>query len=608
MLSPLWQQHRAVVLTVGAGVLTVAGYLGLVMAAGPNIPPGTNVAGMDFGGLTEDQARLKITSYAAEFEGQSLTLTLDGQTMSDTASNLGLSVDVEATINALPTPSLHPIDLINALTSERNVKLVLVQDERLAGAIDAFATPLETPLVNASIRFVAGEPQLRPMVIGKTLDRASALQAALDAAANSLPATVPLQLRELRPVVDDVAAAAFIDSTVRSLVSGDVLITVKGHPELSNNFKPAALKEAFRARVVDGKLQAFLAPTVLAQQSDTQFLDHTQPVQDATWDVSSGVPVVVASRSGFGVSDQALASAVESAWVKSGAARTAEVEFRELDPKVTTAAIENLGVKELVSSYTQRFPAAAYRTQNIGQAAAYLNGTLLRPGDEFSMNNTIKERTEANGYTSGWIIGKDGVFMYEPGGGVSTATTATFNAAWFAGLKFKEWRAHSIFISRYPAGREATVSWGSLDMRFVNNYDTAIFITTKMTSTSISVYFWGTKHWDEVGSVSGRWQNLTKSAEVYNTSAECHPQAPVPGFDITVWRTFSRAGVEVKREAFETSYRSTPRVHCGAEPTAKPRPTRTPRPSKTATASPSASASASGSSSATASESTTPEA
>ena len=84
---------------------------------------------------------------------------------------------------------------------------------------------------------------------------------------------------------------------------------------------------------------------------------------------------------------------------------------------------------------------------------------MLKPGDTFSLNDIVGERTAANGFTKGFII-SDGVFTEDFGGGVSQVATTTFNAAFFAGLEDVEHKPHSFYIDRYPVGREATVAWG----------------------------------------------------------------------------------------------------------------------------------------------------
>ena len=142
-----------------------------------------------------------------------------------------------------------------------------------------------------------------------------------------------------------------------------------------------------------------------------------------------------------------------------GSDRSVSIALGIRDPEITTLEAQQLGINEKLSRFTQDFNYAAYRVTNIGQAAKYVNNTILMPGETFSMNDTIRERTVENGYTVGTIIGPGGVFEEALGGGVSAATTAVWTGAFFAGMERTDTRAHSLYISRYQPGLEATVAW-----------------------------------------------------------------------------------------------------------------------------------------------------
>ena len=80
-----------------------------------------------------------------------------------------------------------------------------------------------------------------------------------------------------------------------------------------------------------------------------------------------------------------------------------------------------------------------------------IDGTVLKPGETFSLNDTVGERTAENGFVKGFII-ENGIFKEDYGGGVSQSATTTFNAAFFAGLEDVEHKPHSFYIDRYPVG------------------------------------------------------------------------------------------------------------------------------------------------------------
>ena len=211
------------------------------------------------------------------------------------------------------------------------------------------------------------------------------------------------------------------------------------------------------------------------------------------------------------VTDKALGKAVLPLLTGSGAARTGEVAAAD-SSRGHPRNGARLGLTEKMSSFTVHFEPAPYRTKNIGRAVELINGSVVMPDETWSFNRTVGERTEANGFVDGIMI-LDDQFTKAPGGGVSAVATTMFNAMFFAGVKPVEYGAHSFYIERYPEGREATVAWGSLDLRFTNDSGKAIYIQAESTDTSVTVTFLGTRKYDEIKSVKGPRTNVKKPDE-----------------------------------------------------------------------------------------------
>ena len=148
---------------------------------------------------------------------------------------------------------------------------------------------------------------------------------------------------------------------------------------------------------------------------------------------------------------------------------------------------------------------------------------MLKPGETFSLNGVVGERTAANGFVEGFVI-QGGKFKRELGGGVSQSATTTFNAMFFAGLKDVEHRPHTLYISRYPAGREATVSWPSLDMSFQNDTKYGVLVQAFRVNGSpgrqgsITVRMWSTKTYDKVVATSPSRSNFTTGRDIEDDS------------------------------------------------------------------------------------------
>jgi vancomycin resistance protein YoaR len=193
---------------------------------------------------------------------------------------------------------------------------------------------------------------------------------------------------------------------------------------------------------------------------------------------------------------------------------------------------------------------------------------VLKPGETFSLNETVGERTAENGFVKGFII-ENGIFKEDFGGGVSQSATTTFNAAFFAGLEDVEHKPHSFYIDRYPIGREATVAWGLVDLKFKNDTPYGILIeagiepSTPSTSGSMTVRMWSTKYWDITAGVSDRY-NFTEPETRRLEGDDCVPNEGYGGFDIDVFRYFRKPGEEelVRKETMHTTYTPSDTVIC----------------------------------------------
>jgi vancomycin resistance protein YoaR len=206
----------------------------------------------------------------------------------------------------------------------------------------------------------------------------------------------------------------------------------------------------------------------------------------------------------------------------------------------------------VVSSFSTAFPVNPPRTTNITIAARTLDGTLVKPGETFSLNGVLGQRTGAKGYQKAPVI-NGGRLETDYGGGVSQVSTTLFNAAFFAGVAIIEHTPHSFYISRYPEGREATVSWPGVDNKWRNDSGHAILIQTAVTGSDITVSFFGTKVWD-IEAAKGPRRNVTQPRKITDNRPGCVPQTPTPGFDVTVTRIFKRAGAQVRTSQFTTHY------------------------------------------------------
>ncbi len=162
--------------------------------------------------------------------------------------------------------------------------------------------------------------------------------------------------------------------------------------------------------------------------------------------------------------------------------------------RLTTASTSfaGQGAHVLGRCTTQLDPDQRNRNDNISIAAEKLDGTTIQPGQEFSFNAAVGERSSDLGYGSARVI-VDG--RSEPGiaGGICQLSSTLYNAALLAGMEITERRAHSRPVPYLPAGLDATVSYGAVDLRWVNVSATAVTVRARVSADNVSVWLDGQK-------------------------------------------------------------------------------------------------------------------
>ncbi|GHG10009.1 VanW family protein [Streptomyces filamentosus] len=550
------------VVAVAAGGLYVAG----LVATGDDISAGTRAGGVDIGGLSKAEAAERLRAQAPAAWTAPIPVKVGERTENVAPADAGLTVDAEATAEKAADPSRDPFTVIGRLFSpgDREIEPVLAHDAaKTDAAVAALAKENDRAVKEGAVAFRDGEAVATRSTAGRKLDTAraaEALRAAYPAAPGASAVALPVAVTQ--PKLADSEVTRFLDAYAKPAVSGPVTLAV-GDQRL--RISPETLGDHLTVKNENGRLTGSLDSTALLRDPDVArpLAAMTGAPVEGVLGVRDGKVVVVKEgREGREVTAKSLGAAVDPLLTRTGeAARTATVATKVTQPQVSTANLASLGVREQMSTFTVNFPAAPYRTVNIGRAAELINGSLVQPGEVWSFNETVGERTEENGFVDGTMI-LDGRYQEAPGGGVSAVATTVFNAVFFAGVQPVEYGAHSFYIERYPAGREATVAWGSLDQRFRNDSGKPIYIAASATDSSVTITFYGTKKYDSVEAVAGPRTNITKPEKREATGESCVPQAPLEGFDISVDRVFKNGGEEVKRETFKTHYTPRDEVVC----------------------------------------------
>ncbi|MDO7868920.1 VanW family protein [Nocardioides jiangxiensis] len=551
----------AVVLSVLLVGLLAGGLYAVAWAfAADRLPRGTTVAGVPLGGLAPAAARDRLEK---EFAGHDrVAVTVAGATETFTAAQLGLHFDAAATVEeAGGGRSLDPRRLWDYYAGADEVAPVVEVDE---SALDQVVDGLEERHGRApgegAVRFVGGRAKAVPARVGLGLDR-DATRAAIEAAyVAGEGATLPLT--DVQPTIGDEEVTAALAEFARPAMSAPVTLVFDTQEV---RLRPAQFAPALALVPKDGALVPQVDATRLKAAVDARLGDAGTPV-DATVRLVHGVPRVVPGKPGVGYDPKDVTGPFLDVLTKSGAERRLAVQATVAKPQVTTAEARKWGIREKVSTFTTYYPHTDYRNINIPRALSLIDGTVLAPGETFSLNDTVGERTKANGFVEGYVI-DGGEITTALGGGVSQVATTTFNAAFFAGLKDVQHKPHSLYFDRYPVGREATVAWPYVDLKFQNDTPYGILIEThvqKSTPSSsgvVTVSMWSTKFWDISATTSGRY-NVVEPGSRVSKAPDCEPQEPNTGFDIDVYRHFRRNGEEVRVEKMHTHYDSADKVTC----------------------------------------------
>ncbi|HRK48378.1 MAG TPA: VanW family protein, partial [Nocardioides sp.] len=306
----------------------------------------------------------------------------------------------------------------------------------------------------------------------------------------------------------------------------------------------------------------------LAQQLGGLVADDGAAPVNAEVRLLAGKPRVIPAKPGVTFDQAEVDAAFLDLVTRPEGERELEVPAQVVEPGFTTEDAQALAITEQVSEFTTYFPYAEYRNTNIGRAAELVDGTVVKPGETFSLNGTVGERTAENGFTEGFII-SNGIFKEDLGGGVSQMATTTFNAAFFAGMTDVEHKPHSFYIDRYPVGREATVAWPTVDLRFRNDTPYGVLIHAHLTPSTpsaqgvLTVRMFSTPYWDITTKTGDRYAFTSPATRTLDT-ADCYPNTGYGGFDIDIWRYWRRVGSdEVERtEKMHTTYIPSDTVIC----------------------------------------------
>jgi vancomycin resistance protein YoaR len=521
--------------------------------------PGTQVAGVDVGGLTPVQARARIRSELGPRLARPVELSVAGRTVTAQPDEL-FKLDAQASADAAFASARESMPArLGALAVpflvKREVAPVLeVRPTERAALFAELGALLDKPRF-ARLELRRSTAIVTPGRNGEGVDEGALLYAVRTAALGG-NRIVEVAVVSVEPAITTAEAEAVADQA-RAALSGPVGLEVRR--KSVGEIGTARLASLLRVDRSAGSYELVVDPPTLQRRVAPLVDRYTRAPRDATFRVKGKKVRVVPDRDGKQLAAEPTAAAVLAAALGTGD-RTATVEFEAVAARFTTREAKALGIRHQVSTFTTLMgESSPNRIWNVQLLGRYLDGTILKPGQVFSYNKVMGPRTEERGFREGQMI-FGGVLIPSIGGGVCQTATTIFNAAFEAGMPILKRTNHSFYISHYPMGRDATVSWGGSDFVFKNDLDHAILIKAHGDATTFTVTFYGTKQGRRVESSTSTPTNYTQPHLQYAVDPSAPPgsvrTAPGggPGFHVNVHRKVYERGRLIREDDFATTY------------------------------------------------------
>jgi vancomycin resistance protein YoaR len=494
----------ALVLLLGAWAIDAAALSGQVRR-------NVEVAGRPVGGLGEASLPEVMNSIAEEVAARPVRITSGDKTYETTAGDIGLALDEQATSDAALDVGRgdplfkQPFSWLRSFFTPRDVEVQYTVSGPTATAkmVELQGADLAAPH-DPTIMLGQQGWAVVPGIPGQGIDTETLIDELPEAAAESRTGAIEVEVGSA-PV-----APSFTDEQAQKLADQANQMTANGleltAAETTKTVPAGQLRTWIGPTTEGGKLGLAINKGAVDKALPQVFADIAAQPQNARIVLGANGPRVVPSQPGVTCCG---ADSSDRVWnALTGGQPGTELEATVTEPALTTEAAQGLHVERPVCGnnawrngapttagpgFTTYYNPGEPRVTNIHRIADIVDGTLLLPGQEFSMNNTVGPRTLDKGFVVAGAI-RDGEHVDEVGGGVSQFATTTFNAAYFCGLDITTYQAHSEWFTRYPRGREATMGYPAPDLSFVNDTPYGIVIDTSYTGTSVTVTMWSSPY------------------------------------------------------------------------------------------------------------------
>jgi vancomycin resistance protein YoaR len=554
------------------------------------VPAGARISGVPVGGLEVGEARRRLERRADRLRHVPVEFRVGARSWKIRPSALGVEVDWGEGVEAArrqgegfgPFRGLRRIG-VRVFGTDIHPP-VEVYEPALDYVVADLGRKIDREHHDAAVRLRGLNVALAPGRDGLTLDREAAAATIVHALSGfeRLPVALPVRREvpavttsELRPVA----------AQVRTALSAPVTLALDGTRWRIPRWRIAGLLELPH----DGSTRLAIGGRAADRWFAALQRSVNRPARNADFMITSGGVEITPDRDGLELDVSAAAKAILAAALQRQR-RVARLSVKRAPAERTAAEARRMGIRGLVASYETFYGGEANRLHNVRLVAQLVDRTLVAPGATFSFNGATGERTAEKGFREAPVI-INGELQTGLGGGVCQVSTTVFNAAYEAGLPIPQRTNHALYISHYPTGRDATVNYPDLDLKFVNDTGHWLLLRTFVGSSSLTVALYGTPVHRRVESETAPLRVTSQPSVkrvpdperlVGETALESYGE---PGRATSVRRrVYSSSGKLLSDDTWSSSYLSEPRVVIyGTKPKPKPKPKPPPPPPPTTT-------------------------
>jgi vancomycin resistance protein YoaR len=468
--------------------------LGLAFAGSPSrLAGGVRVAGVDVGGMTPKEAERVLKQKSDSLASVPVSFRVGSHVWRLQPRRLGIQVDWAAAVDAVrrqgqgfgPLRGFRRLDL--RFFGADVAPPTQVYDAALRYWLDRIGHTVDSPHRDASIVLHGLTPAVVPSRTGRVLDRHAAEATIVRALAslNREPVGLPVGVDRPKVTAGDLTITA---AQVRTALSAPVHLTLG---QTRWNLRPARIARLLelpadgRSDLRIGGSGASAWFTALSKRVDRK-------PEDATWAISSTRIRVVPDMPGYLLDVPHSAGAVlRAALVTEPSLRSAKLVVEKHEADRSTDDARAMQIRGLVASYQTFYGGDPNRIHNVQLVSHLVDGHVIAPGETFSFNQATGARTAEKGFKEAPVI-INGELQTGLGGGVCQVSTTVFNAAYEAGLPIVSRTNHALYISHYPQGRDATVNYPDVDLKFTNDTGHWLLLRTWVGSSSLTVALYGT--------------------------------------------------------------------------------------------------------------------